>query len=193
MVRVQIYWYQLQDKSVVGLRKEGSEKAFCSKEDRTLVSLSDPSKAKKRILGTFVIGDGSSTLLTLAEMWLRDQAIGEWGKEHFEWDESSLDILKAYVKRLPLDKKRAQRKKDCQKLENALDIAKDAGEDIKVRSEEVKQMKNSIARLVLVIEKETRKISQYEAKCDEVHNGERGTKKTKAKRIVARSKDRFTN
>ncbi|KAF7942310.1 hypothetical protein EAE99_000360 [Botrytis elliptica] len=168
MVRVQIYWYQLQDKSIVGLRKEGSEEAFCFKEDRTLASLSDPSKAKKRILGTFVIGDGSSTLLTLAEMWLRDQATGERGKEH------------AYVKRLPLEKKRARRKKDCQKLENALDIAKDTGEDIKVRSEEVKKMKNSIARLALVIEKETRKISQYEAKYDEVHNGERSTKKTKA-------------
>ncbi|TGO79861.1 hypothetical protein BELL_0021g00350 [Botrytis elliptica] len=182
MVRVQIYWYQLQDKSIVGLRKEGSEEAFCFKEDRTLASLSDPSKAKKRILGTFVIGDGSSTLLTLAEMWLRDQATGERGKEHALVKVVAFgDYLKSEKHlKLPLEKKRARRKKDCQKLENALDIAKDTGEDIKVRSEEVKKMKNSIARLALVIEKETRKISQYEAKYDEVHNGERSTKKTKA-------------
>lgn len=80
MPRVRIFWYQLQDTSVVGLC-EGPKEPFCFKQDRTVETLPDTWKATKRILGTYVVSDGSRSLRTLAEIWMKEQATGERGKE----------------------------------------------------------------------------------------------------------------
>ncbi|KAF7896961.1 uncharacterized protein EAF01_009364 [Botrytis porri] len=92
---------------------------------------------------------------------------------NLEWDEYSLDIPKARVDSFPFDMKMEQRKKDCEKLKSALDIARHAGRGIEVASEKVKNMKSRIKRLESFIGDMNMRVRQYEERYDEVHNGER--------------------
>ncbi|THV53479.1 hypothetical protein BGAL_0049g00140 [Botrytis galanthina] len=192
MPRVRIFWYQLQDTSVVGLR-EGRKQPFCFKQDGTVETFPDTYIATKRILGTYVVSDGSRSLQTRAKIWMNEYAEGEGGKEpalvkvvafgdylkakrqlEFEWNESSLGILKARVNRLPLDAMRVRRKKIYWKLESELERAKEAKE-IEVVSEKLKEMKSSIERLDLVIKERTIMIREYEEDYNREYNEERAS------------------